>query len=89
MLVGKHHKLIGRLWLLNGFLWAAVFLTMPAAHAQRAPKQDQLPTGKQYLVGQLAAAEAKVSDMLDEIEILKKERDMLQKMLTNREKPKE
>lgn len=51
--------------------------------------RNELPTGKQYLTGQLAAAEAKVSDMLDEIARLTKERDMLREMLSKREKPKE
>lgn len=38
-----------------------------------AQGREQLPTGKQYLVGQLAAAEAKISDMLDEISNLRKQ----------------
>lgn len=53
-----------------------------------AQSKDQLPTGKQYLVGQLAAAEAKVSDMLDEIAALQKQIETLRATQTKREEPK-
>jgi peptidoglycan hydrolase CwlO-like protein len=62
---------------------AALALSVPAF--AQAPQKDQLPTGKQYLTGQLAAAEAKVSDMLDEIAMLRKQIEML---MTKREEPK-
>lgn len=62
---------------------AALILSAPAL--AQAPQKEQLPTGKQYLVGQLAAAEAKVSDMLDEIASLRKQIEML---MTKREEPK-
>jgi predicted trehalose synthase len=65
---------------------AALALSAPAFG--QAPQKDQLPTGKQYLISQLAAAEARVSDMLDEITKLTKERDALRDMLAKREEPK-
>jgi len=58
------------------------------AHAAQAQPKEQLPTGKQYLVGQLAAAEAKLSDMLDEIASLRKQIDVMREMMTKREEKK-
>ena len=62
---------------------AALILSAPAL--AQAPQKEQLPTGKQYLTGQLAAAEAKVSDMLDEIAMLRKQ---VEELMTRREEPK-
>ena len=65
---------------------AALILSAPAL--AQAPQKEQLPTGKQYLIGQLAAAEAKVSDMLDEIASLRKQVEAMREMMTKREEPK-
>lgn len=56
---------------------STALILLPCAAFAQAPQKEQLPTGKQYLVGQLAAAEAKVSDMLDEIAMLRKQIESL------------
>ena len=50
-----------------------------------AQTKNQLPTGKQYLVGQLAAAESKIADMLDEIASLRQQIETMREMFTKRE----
>ena len=65
---------------------AALLILLPSiAFAQ--PK-EQLPTGRQYLIGQLAASESKVSDMLDEIASLRKQVEALREMMRKREEQK-
>ena len=65
---------------------AALALSVPAF--AQAPQKDQLPTGKQYLISQLAASEARASDMLDEIALLRKQLDAMREMVTKREEKK-
>lgn len=65
----------------------ALLVFLPALAFAQTPEQ-QLPTGKQYLVGQLAAAEAKVSDMLDEIATLRKQLQMAREAAAGREETK-
>ena len=88
MLKIKHRNLMRSF---KSFAGAIVFLFAAGAYGQQPLRHDQLPTGKQYLVGQLAAAEAKISDMLDEIAALRQRNESLQKMLADRVKspPKE
>jgi len=62
-----------------------IFLSSLAFAQQPA---EQLPTGKQYLVSQLAVAEAKVSDMLDEIALLRGQLETMREKLPKREEPK-
>ena len=67
---------------------ALLLILLPCLAFAQAPQKEQLPTGKQYLIGQLAAAEAKVSDMLDEIASLRKQVEAMREMMTKREEPK-
>ena len=67
---------------------ALLLILLPGLAFAQAPQKEQLPTGKQYLIGQLAAAEAKVSDMLDEIASLRKQVEAMREMMTKREEPK-
>jgi len=67
-------------------LAAILILLSSLAFAQQPA--EQLPTGKQYLVSQLAVAEAKVSDMLDEIALLRRQLETMREKLPKREEPK-
>jgi len=65
---------------------AALLVLLPTLAFAQA--KEQLPTGKQYLISQLAAAEAKVSDMLDEIAMLRKQIETLREVAMKREETK-
>ncbi len=56
---------------------AALLILLPCLAFAQA--KDQLPTGEQYLVGQLAASELKVAQMLNEIAALRKHIEALTK----------
>jgi ubiquinone biosynthesis protein UbiJ len=58
------------------------FIMLLASTAAYAQAKEQLPTGKHYLATQLAASEARVSDMLDEIAALRKQIEMLNDRLS-------
>jgi len=65
---------------------AALLILLPSLAFAQA--KDHLPSGKQYLAGQLAASEVKVADMLDEIATLRKQLEAMREMLRLREEKK-